>query len=159
MMQSQRDRTWLAWRGMKVPPACVTALVLGAIGFGCGDAMPASSGPPTFPADALTAAASTSGQLHVELRTDPQPPVHGAIAGQLAITNAAGEPVDGLDLAVVPWMPSHGHGTSITPRITAQGQGLYLVEQLYLYMGGTWELRTTISGAVDDEVVPNVEVP
>jgi len=136
--------------------ACVVAL--GAVG--CGGGTLASSGePPTFPADALASVSSTSGQLLVEVRTDPQPPVKGALSAELTITDGAGQPVDGLDVAVVPWMTAHGHGTSVSPQVTPQGQGHYLVEDLYLYMSGTWELRTTISGAVDDQVVPQVQVP
>jgi hypothetical protein len=126
---------------------------------GCGAAAPADSGPPVFPADALTVASSTSGSLSVELRTDPQPPVRGAIRGQLFIADATGAGVDGLDVSVLPWMPAHGHGTSVATSVTAQGGGLYLVDQLYLYMAGTWELRTTISGAMTDAAVPAVEVP
>jgi hypothetical protein len=142
-------------------PAAALAVALLALGAaGCGAPPPADAGPPVFPADALTVASSTSGSLHVEVRTDPQPPVRGAIRGQLFIvSDSTGAGVDGLDVSVLPWMPAHGHGTSVSPGVTAQGGGLYLVDQLYLYMAGTWELRTTISGALDDAAVPALEVP
>jgi hypothetical protein len=147
-------------RDLRKGPAAALAAALAALSaVGCGAAAPEDSGPPVFPADALTVASSTSGSLRVEVRTDPQPPVRGAIRGQLFIADATGAGVDGLDVTVLPWMPAHGHGTSVSPGVTAQGGGLYLVDQLYLYMAGTWELRTTISGALDDAAVPALEVP
>jgi hypothetical protein len=142
------------------PAAALAAALLALAAAGCGAPPPADPGPAVFPADALTVASSTSGSLHVEVRTDPQPPVRGAIRGQLFIvSDSTGAGVDGLDVSVLPWMPAHGHGTSVSPDVTAQGGGLYLVDQLYLYMAGTWELRTTISGALDDAAVPALEVP
>jgi hypothetical protein len=139
--------------------ACAWLGVAAAAGCGGGGGPAEPEGPAVFPAEVLTTAPSSSGQLTVDVRTDPQPPVRGSIRAQMTIVDVNGQPVDGLDLAVVPWMPSHGHGTSITPSVSAQGGGLYLVDQLYLYMGGTWELRTTISGVVDDEAVAQVDVP
>jgi hypothetical protein len=136
------------------------ALALVAVGVaGCGAPPPADSGPPNFPADALMVLPSSSGGLRIEVRTDPQPPVRGSIRGQLVITGPGGEAVDGLDVAVVPWMPAHGHGTSVQPTVSRQDDGSFLVDQLYLYMAGTWELRTTISGAVADDAVAQVQVP
>jgi hypothetical protein len=138
---------------------CLALAFVVGIGACGGTTSGTADDPPTFPAAALAVASSTSGQLHVELRTDPQPPVRGAVRGQLAIIDASGAAVDGLGVVVLPWMPAHGHGTTVAPQVSAHGGGQYLIDQLYLYMGGTWELRTTISGPVDDEAVPEIEVP
>jgi hypothetical protein len=94
---------------------------------------------------------SDSGMLAVEVRTAPQPPVRGTDTVELTITSATdGSPVDGLDLEVQPWMPAMNHGTSATPIVTPKGDGKYLVTQLYLFMPGLWQLRTTLSATAND---------
>ena len=52
------------------------------------------------------------------------------------MTDAAGAPKDGLDLAVVPWMPAHGHGASVKPTIVAMGNGKYLALNVSFFMPG-----------------------
>ena len=124
----------------------------------CSSAAPAPSGPASFPSEAYTTVTSDSGALVFALRTSPQPPSLGTNAIQLSITKASdGSPVDGLTLDVEPWMPSMGHGTS-TPTVTAQGGGVYLVTEVYLYMQGVWALRTTVSGAMSDHAAPQLEI-
>ena len=103
---------------------------------------------------------SDGGNWTVSIETSPQPPRKGTADVTYRITDGAGAPADGLTLDVLPWMPAHGHGTSVTPLVTAQGDGAYLVSPVYLYMAGHWELRTQIhGGAVDDSVVPAFDVP
>jgi hypothetical protein len=95
---------------------------------------------------------SESAQLRVEVRTEPdQPPTRGLSTVTLEITDAmSGEPAVGLELAVVPWMPAMGHGTSVKPAVEAKGDGVYEVSRVNMYMGGEWDLRITISGTVTD---------
>jgi len=130
--------SWLA--------AGIASLV--AMGAACSSASPASGA--TFPADAYTTTPSDSGALVIDVRTSPQPPSRGTNDVQLTVTRASdGTPVDGVSLDVQPWMPAMGHGSS-TPTVTAQGGGVYLVTEVYFYMPGAWELRTSISGATTD---------
>jgi len=56
-------------------------------------------------------------------------------------------------------MPAHGHGTSVNPTITETAPGTFLAMPLYLYMPGSWELRMTISGTVDDTAKAAFEIP
>jgi hypothetical protein len=94
------------------------------------------------------------------VRTSPEPPAHGNLSAELTITDmTTGAPEDGLDLSIVPWMPSMGHGTSVVPVVTAAGNGKYVVTQLVLFMAGHWELRTAMSGAVSDSAVPALDLP
>jgi hypothetical protein len=46
-------------------------------------------------------------------------------------------------LAVTPWMPVMGHGSSVTPTVEAEGGG-FVVTELYLAMPGRWELRCDV---------------
>jgi hypothetical protein len=139
MLASKIATPWLA---------AVLALLVGA-SVACSSASPAS-GTATFPADAYTTTPSDSGTLVIDVRTSPQPPARGTNDVQLTLTRASdGTPVDGVSLDVQPWMPAMGHGSS-TPTVTAQGGGVYLVTEVYFYMPGVWELRTSISGATTD---------
>jgi hypothetical protein len=115
--------------------------------------------PTGFQSQPYTTATSDSGALVIDVRTSPQPPAQGTNSVQLTITQASdGTPVDGLTLDVVPYMTAMDHGTS-TPTVTPQGGGVYLVTEVYLFMPGTWALRTAISGAVTDNATPQINVP
>jgi hypothetical protein len=122
----------------------------------CSSASPAATG--TFPADPYTTTTSDSGALVIDVRTSPQPPSRGTDEVQLTVTKASdGTPVDGLSLDVEPWMPAMQHGTSATT-VTAEGGGVYLVTEVYLYMPGVWDLRTAISGAATDNATPQLTI-
>jgi len=121
---------------------------------GSGDAATSAG----FPRDPYVVATSDSG-LRVEVRTSPtQPPPRGTCALELSISDASG-PRDGLSIAIVPWMPSHGHGASVVPSVSDAGAGKYVVSDVDLFMPGRWELRTTIAGNVTDHVVASIDVP
>lgn len=142
----------LAWI---IAAACSVGLT--ACGGG-GDTGPTDV-PLVFPASPLIATASDGGNYTVELRSSPQPPVRGSDAVEMRLTDAGGAPATGLAITVVPWMPAHGHGTSVQPTVTEMEPGVYVATPVYLYMAGAWQLRTTIAGAVDDQLTPTVDVP
>jgi hypothetical protein len=125
---------------------------------GCGSSS-ASGEPVTFPADALQTEQSNDGHLSFEIRTSPQPPARGVLSVQYRITSPEGAPLDGLTLTVIPWMPAMGHGTSTVPTVEARGNGLYVLNDVNLYMAGLWELRTRISGHASGEVTPRLQIP
>ena len=108
-------------------------------------------GEATFPAAPLMVVKSDHGALSFEVRTSPvQPPTRGLITVEILATDANDEPVDGLDLAVQPWMPQMGHGASTKPSIDAKGEGRYVISHVACFMPGRWELRMSIAGAVKD---------
>lgn len=85
----------------------------------------------------------------------PAPPVKGTNAFTVQVVDAAGKPVDGATLTLVPFMPDHGHGSAVTPVVKALGaDGKYTVEKVYLAMAGLWELRfnVTAPGAAPSDV-------
>jgi hypothetical protein len=101
---------------------------------------------------------SDAGKLRVELTT-PESLVVGNDQIEMLVTNMAdGSPLDGMTVGVVPYMPSMGHGTSVTPTVTAEGGGKYLVTNLYLFMPGTWELETSFSGPMSDHAEPTFQL-
>lgn len=135
------------------------SLLCGACGSS-GNGSDSATGTPTFDQAALTEVHGDSNALAVAVRTWPaQPPELGNTSIQLTVTAASsGEPAAGLSLDVLPWMPAMGHGTSKVPVVTETAPGVYQLDNVYMYMPGTWQLRTTFSGAVDDHVVPSFQV-
>lgn len=131
-------------------------LVVGlASACGCGSA---GSGQQGFLDAPLLTVSSASGALKVAVFTNPQPPVRGNVAIRYRITDSAAEPVDGLVLEVVPWMPAMSHSTSAEPAVSAAGSGVYDLSNVFLFMAGQWQLRTTITGGMSDSAAPNFMV-
>jgi hypothetical protein len=122
---------------------------------GCGAPPVTASG---FGSSPLAVLASQSGALSVELRSSPQPPQRGSIEVQLKVMRD-GAPLDDVTVEVTPWMDQMGHGTSVTPTVVPQGDGVYVVKDVYLYMAGHWTLRTQFSGALEDSLAPAFDIP
>jgi hypothetical protein len=123
-----------------------------------------SSSTNTFLQTPLMSVTSDSGKLHVDVRTSPtQPPTRGQQSVQLIITDENGSPQSGLALDTTPWMPAMGHGASVTPSVSETSPGTYVVEDVDMFMPGTWELRTTIadadSSSTADHVAPSFQIP
>lgn len=95
-------------------------------------------------------------ELFVEM--NPDPPVSGDTTLTVTIHDAAtDEALTGLDLAVTPWMPDHGHGID-EPPVVVEDQGVYTVTFAYS-MPGTWELTFDVDGSLGaDSAMLTVEV-
>jgi len=126
---------------------------------GCGSApsgpMPALS----FPATPFETVVSSMGLLHVDVRWSPAAPIKGDNAAQLTFSDPLGNAIDGLSVVVTPWMPAHGHGTSIQPATAPTGPGVLVATPVYLFMSGEWQLRMAITGTVNDSAVATVQIP
>lgn len=107
-------------------------------------------GTPVFGTTPMAQLTGDAGIVHVAVYSAPDPVARGNDEFRYVITDAGGAPVDGLSLAVTPWMPAMGHGASTTPAVTAEGQGKYLVSNVVLVMAGDWQLRTQVTGLVTD---------
>jgi hypothetical protein len=140
----------------RAPAIAIAALLLGA----CGSTPTGTSTlPPSFPPTSFETIVSSGGHLHLDVRWSPSVPVKGSDAAQLTFSDDLGNPVDGLSVGVLPWMPAHGHGTSIEPVVEATAPGVLVVSPLYLYMSGGWQLRIAITGPLDDSAVANAQIP
>lgn len=102
----------------------------------------------------------TEGLIHFTLlKSDPAPLIKGTNTWQIGLADESGHSIKDAEITTTPYMPDHGHGTSIVPRATAQDGG-YEITPLYLYMGGIWEM--TISAkteAVEDSAVFTFCIP
>jgi hypothetical protein len=126
--------------------------------LGCAETRPAESH--TFPVEPLVVVMSRSGELELTAWTAPlQPPTRGMCSVKLAIEQVgSGAAVSGLELEVVPEMPSMGHGTPTVPKSAETGPGTYRVTDVNLFMAGRWDLRITLSGAREDYATISVDV-
>jgi hypothetical protein len=107
---------------------------------------------------------SENGNLLVTLlESQPGPPAIGNNSWTIAVQDAVA-PDSGsaerndLSISAVPWMPDHGHGTSIVPTVTPKGSdGQYTINPLYLFMAGLWQVTLHMSATgpaqVTDQVV------
>ena len=144
--------------------ACVLLKVFFSLGLAAILAACSSQGTaaqdPTFPEQPVTTLPSTSGNFAVAVRTWPaQHPTLGDSSFELDVRDSqTGDPVPGLDVAVVPFMPAMGHGTSIVPTVTEPSPGVYRLDHVVLFMPGTWQIRTTLNGPMNDAVVPTFDI-
>ncbi|MFZ5479579.1 MAG: FixH family protein [Myxococcota bacterium] len=72
----------------------------------------------------------------------PDPPVVGDASMEVLVT-AEGSPIAGADVAIVPFMPSMGHGLSEEPVVDEVGDGTYEADWVYP-MAGEWEVTVTV---------------
>ncbi|WP_373044348.1 FixH family protein [Vulgatibacter sp.] len=95
-----------------------------------------------------------TGALQIETHVDPDPPAVGQNTLHVQVSDAAGAPVSGAVVRVVPFMPAHNHGSSETPVVTDNGDGSYTATPVTLTMPGTWEVTITAkAGDADGRLV------
>jgi hypothetical protein len=99
---------------------------------------------------------SASGAMKfILVSSNPAPPARGTDTWSMRVTDGGGQGLANLNLSVVPFMPDHGHGTTVTPQVTSAGGGNYTVSSLYLFMAGVWRVtftNTPASGPADTAV-------
>ncbi len=88
------------------------------------------------------------------LSADPAPPSRGDNRWMLAPKLEGADLADGAEWTVTPFMPSHGHGSSIRAEATPQADGSLEVTPINLWMPGLWEVTIGLkTGTVVDEAV------
>jgi YtkA-like len=109
----------------------------------------------SFPSSFMT----DEGKIEVALSSSPeQPPYAGNGSLQLLLTEPkTGKPIDGEQIALVPFMPTMGHGTDVIPECQPMGEGgHYACTNVNLFMPGEWQLRFAFSGPVIDSAAPDI---
>lgn len=126
----------------------------------CGEAVGDGAGPPAVFSETPSAVVtSASGRLKLAVTWSPETPIKGKNAAQLQFLSDDGQPVVGLMIDVVPWMPAHGHGTSVRPVVGDTAPGVFVAQPIYLYMSGSWQLRVAVRGALEDSAIASIEIP
>jgi hypothetical protein len=145
---------------LKIRTAFVAALVVAATvaTTGCGHAMMLMYGKnvarPAVSEFGTGPRVSASRQFTATLQPDQPLRPRRMQTVRIAITDAAGVPVDGATIHINGGMPQHGHGLPTRPRVTrALGNGLYEIEGVRFNMGGWWEFKLAIQAASGSDVV------
>lgn len=81
------------------------------------------------------------------LDASPAPPAKGVNTWKIQVLDGSGSPLDGATIGVTPFMPDHGHGTSVIPGVQALGGGEYTISNVYLFMPGLWQVTFQVNGA------------
>lgn len=111
-----------------------------------------------FPEGAFLVLTGEEDELRAEIRSSPQPPVRGKNHFQFSLARTGtGEPVEGLKLEVQPRMLAQGHLSSAVQAEEAGG-GRYLAPDLVFDAAGEWELRISVTGAVEDRFLPVIHI-
>jgi hypothetical protein len=145
---------------MKLRTAFVAALVMSAAvaSTGCGHVMMMMHGKnvarPPATEFGTGPRASASRQFTATLHSDQPLRPRRMQTVRVAITDAAGTPVDDATIQIDGGMPQHGHGLPTRPRVTrALGNGLYEIEGVRFNMGGWWEFTLAINAPSGSDIV------
>ena len=131
--------------------------VLVAIGLVIGSSLAAACGGSAMPPALIAQTVSSDlRRFSIQVASDPNPAIRGVNKIEYTLSSTSSS-LDGLTLTVVPWMPSHGHGTSVKPTIQDLGGGKFEIDDVLFFMPGTWELRTTIE-PTGDHAAPSFEI-
>lgn len=109
---------------------------------------------PAAPTAASSALRSEQGGFNLQLRLSDSGLKLGPNTADITVQDQAGNPVEGAQLTVTPWMPSMGHGVWDKPVVKELGGGRYHVENVVIIMGGVWELKVALKkGEREDRAV------
>ena len=96
--------------------------------------------------------------LSIDAAFSPDPPRQGDVDLSLDMT-IDDEALEGAEIIVEPWMPSHGHGSNTDALVHEEGDGLYRVDDLSFSMPGHWELEIDVEwGEHSSTVVIDIDV-
>jgi hypothetical protein len=89
------------------------------------------------------------------INLDPWPILKGDNAWTVQLVEASGAPATGATFTVKPFMPDHGHGSSIIPDIEpGMGDATFTINRLNVFMPGIWQFTFTVTkGTQTDSVV------
>lgn len=92
------------------------------------------------------------------MTANPAPPIRGDNTWVVELKQmnggVAGNPIDGADMQVTPFMPDHGHPSAKTVRFEPTGtMGQYELTPINFWMPGLWETTIDVSSPSGDDTV------
>ncbi len=91
--------------------------------------------------------------LRSEVEGQPKPPDRGNNRWTLEVLDPAGAPLTDVSVALRPFMPDHGHGTTPLRHNAALEANVYRVGPFDLFMAGFWEFTFTVDRAGQSDTV------
>jgi len=145
--------SWLAAAAVLVGMGCGSSGGSQPGGPDAGDVITCQNDPRVMTyASGLTVTSTSGSHKYVLLTSDPAPPARGNDTWTIKITDAQGNALSGLSASVLPFMPDHGHGTSVNASITANSDGTYTVTPLYFFMPGVWRISFSVPPTQQSDV-------
>jgi hypothetical protein len=83
------------------------------------------------------------------VQASPAPPAQYANVWTLKVVDASGAIPDASEIALEPYMPLMGHGSDQVPSISANPDGSFTVNDVYLFMQGLWQVTVKVSSPSD----------
>jgi hypothetical protein len=138
-------RAWTAAAILGVALGCGSSSAPGPTTPDAGDLITCQNDPRAMTyAPGLSVTSTSGSRKYVLLSSNPSPPARGTDTWTIRITDAAGTAQPGLSVSVLPFMPDHGHGTSVNASVTANTDGTYKVDPLYFFMPGVWRITFAV---------------
>lgn len=81
------------------------------------------------------------------VQASPAPPAQYANVWTLKVVDASGAIPGASQIALEPYMPLMGHGSDQVPTISANPDGSFTVNDVYLFMQGLWQVTVKVSSA------------
>jgi hypothetical protein len=88
---------------------------------------------------------SMKGLFKVELSIPGENLKVGKNVAELMVRDKNGKDVSGARITVLPQIYQHGESTLIRPKVSEEGKGSYLVDNIYIEIPGHWILKVTIT--------------
>lgn len=86
-----------------------------------------------------------AGTVSVVLESSsPAPPARGNNDWTIQLLDTTGAPISDATVGVTPYMPKHGHGSSVKAVITPLGDGRYQLNPVNFSMAGVWEVTVDV---------------
>ncbi len=137
--------------------------LLSSVASGCGDEADGGGsggqGGGSCAGDTFSAGLEKSGKagkLTVTLESaEPAPPEKGDNLWTIRVTDPGGAALSDATITVTPFMPEHGHGTSVQAVATPKGDGRYELFPVNFLMPGKWEITLDVglAGGQSDSVL------
>jgi len=85
----------------------------------------------------------------------PAPPARGNNDWIIQLLDTGGTPISDATVSITPFMPKHGHGSSVPAVITPLGDGRYELNPVNFSMSGVWEVTVdvTLAGGGTDKTL------
>lgn len=85
----------------------------------------------------------------------PAPPSRGNNDWTIQLLDTSSAPISDATVTITPYMPKHGHGSSVPAVITALGDGRYELNPVNFPMSGVWEVTVdvTLAGGGTDKTM------
>jgi hypothetical protein len=77
--------------------------------------------------------------------SEPAPPARGNNDWTIQLLDTASVPISDATVSITPFMPKHGHGSSVPAVITPLGDGRYELNPVNFPMSGVWEVTVDVA--------------